>query len=275
MCKALLAGAILVLAILGLSTAGAQTRLPAASSVQAPDQFSVLHDVLDRTADDLLADAVQRMADAANDGQGGASRHSPESLVRDFDQKYRSDLTPSVGAAMKRLDQLRPTLSRILETEGVPREIVSVVVVESGGRTTALSPKGALGLWQLMPDTARRYGLVVTPSRDERLDIERSTRAAAHYLRDLYQQFASWPLALAAYNAGEQRVQRAVERAGTQDFIQLSGLRLLPQETRNYVPAVLSAMQLLGVSHLPVEPWQSAKQNDSNEIIFAVPGAQL
>jgi membrane-bound lytic murein transglycosylase D len=125
-----------------------------------------------------------------------------------------------------------------------------------------------------MPETARRYGLVVTPSRDERLDVERSTCAAAHYLRDLYQQFGSWPLALAAYNAGEQRVQRAVARAGIADFIQLSSLRLLPQETRNYVPAVLSAMQLLGVSHLPVEPRQTAKQNDSNGITFAVPGAQ-
>jgi len=275
MFKPLLTGAVLVVAAFGLPTAGAQTKPAATASVQAPDQFSAIHDVLDRTADDVLADAVQRMTKAADDRQGSVPPHSPESLVRNFDQKYRPDLSPSVGAAMKRLDQLRPTLSRILESEGVPPEIVSVVVVESGGRTTALSPKGALGLWQLMPDTARRYGLVVTPSRDERLDVERSTRAAAHYLRDLYQQFASWPLALAAYNAGEQRVQRAVERAGTQDFIQLSGLRLLPQETRNYVPAVLSAMQLLGVSHLPVEPWQSAKQNDSNEIIFAVPGAQL
>ena len=274
MFKPLLTGAVLVVAAFGLPTAGAQTKPAATASVQAPDQFSAIHDVLDRTADDVLADAVQRMTKAADDRQGSVPPHSPESLVRNFDQKYRPDLSPSVGAAMKRLDQLRPTLSRILESEGVPPEIVSVVVVESGGRTTALSPKGALGLWQLMPDTARRYGLVVTPSRDERLDVERSTRAAAHYLRDLYQQFASWPLALAAYNAGEQRVQRAVERAGTQDFIQLSGLRLLPQETRNYVPAVLSAMQLLGVSHLPVEPWQSAKQNDSNGIIFAVPGAQ-
>jgi len=274
MCKALLAGAILVSAILGLSTAGAQTKLAAPASVQAPDQFSAFHKALDRAANDLLADAVQRMADAADDGQGGASRHSPESLVRDFDQKYRSDLTPSVGAAMKRLDQLRPTLSRILETEGVPREIVSVVVVESGGRTTALSPKGALGLWQLMPDTARRYGLVVTPTRDERLDIEKSTGAAAHYLRDLYQQFGSWPLALAAYNAGEQALQRAIARAGTRDFVQISSLRLLPQETRNYVPAVLSAMQMLGVSYLPVEPRQIAKKSGPNGILFAVPGAQ-
>ena len=138
----------------------------------------------------------------------------------------------------------------------------------------ALSPKGALGLWQLMPDTARRYGLVVTASRDERLDVEKSTRAAARYLRDLYQQFGSWPLALAAYNAGEQGGPKAVERAGTRDFVQLSSLRLLPQETRNYVPAVLSAMQMLGVSHLPVEPRQTARQSDSNGIIFAVPGAQ-
>src|SRR5271165_367722 len=274
MFKPLLTGAVLAFAAFSLPTAGAQTKQADTVSVQVPYQFSAIHDVLDRTVNDLLADAVRRMADAANDGHGGVLPRSPELLVRNFDQKYRPDLSPSVGAVMKRLDQLRPTVSRILESEGVPQEIVSVVVVESGGRTTALSPKGALGLWQLMPDTARRYGLVVTPSRDERLGVERSTRAAARYLRDLYQQFDSWPLALAAYNTGEKRVQRAVERSGYSDFIQLSSLRLLTQETRNYVPAVLSAMQLLGVSHLPVEPRQSAKQNDSNGIIFAVPGAQ-
>ena len=274
MYKLLLTGAVLVVAAFGLSTADAQTKLAPTVSAQEPDQFSAIHDVLDRAATDLLADAVQRMAAAADDRQGSVPPHSPEALVRDFDQKYRSGLTPSVGAAMKRLEQLRPTLSGILESEGVPQEIVSVVIVESGGRATALSPKGALGIWQLMPDTARRYGLIVTPSNDERLDVEKSTRAAAHYLRDLYQQFGSWPLALAAYNAGEQRIQRAVEHAGTLDFVQLSSLRLLPQETRNYVPAVLSAMQLLGVSHLPVEPRQTAKKGDSNGIIFAVPGAQ-
>src|SRR5271157_4503919 len=274
MYKALLTGSALLLAALSLSPADAQSTMAATASLHSPDQFSTLHEALDRTADELLADAVQRMADAANDDRGGMRPCSPESLVRDFDQKYRSNLSPSVGAAMERLDQLRPLLNPILDREGVPQELASVVVVESGGRTTALSPKGALGLWQLMPDTARRYGLIVTPSSDERLDVEKSTRAAARYLRDLYQQFGSWPLALAAYNAGEQRVQRAIERSGITDFIQLSSLRLLPQETRNYVPAVLSAMQLLGVSHLPVEPRQTAKQSDSNGIIFADLGAQ-
>jgi membrane-bound lytic murein transglycosylase B len=272
--KTLLTGAVLVVAALCVSGAEAQSKVAATASVHVAEQFSALHEVLDRTADDLLADAVGRMADAANDSHGSVPPHSPELVLRNFDQKYRPNLSPSATAALRRLDQLRPTLNRILESEGIPQEMASVVIVESGGRSTALSPKGALGLWQLMPDTARRYGLVVTPTRDERLDIEKSTRVAAHYLRDLYQQFGSWPLALAAYNAGEQRVQRAVARAGIADFIQLSSLRLLPQETRNYVPAVLSAMQLLGVSHLPVEPRQTAKQNDSNGITFAVPGAQ-
>ena len=274
MFKPLLTGAVLVFAAFGLPTAGAQTKPAATASMQASDQFSAIHDVLDRTANDLLAEAVQRMADAANDDRGGMRPRSPESLFRSFDQKYRSSQSPSVGVAMKRLNTLRPLLNPILDREGVPQEIASVVMVESGGRPTALSPKGALGLWQLMPDTARRYGLVVTSTRDERLDIEKSTGAAAHYLRDLYQQFGSWPLALAAYNAGEQRVQRAVGRAGTADFIKLSSLNSLPQETRNYVPAVLSAMELLGVSYLPVEPRQTAKQSDSNGIIFAVPGTQ-
>jgi hypothetical protein len=272
--KALLTGAALVLAALCVSGAEAQSKVAATASVHVAEQFSALHEVLDRTADNLLADAVGRMADAANDNHGGGPPHFPELLVRNFDQKYRPNVSPGVAAALRRLSQLRPLLIPILEDEGIPQEIAAVVVVESGGRSNALSPKGALGLWQLMPETARRYGLVVTPSRDERLDVERSTCAAAHYLRDLYQQFGSWPLALAAYNAGEQRVQRAVARAGIADFIQLSSLRLLPQETRNYVPAVLSAMQLLGVSHLPVEPRQTAKQNDSNGITFAVPGAQ-
>jgi len=274
MFKPLLTGAVLAFAALCLPTAGAQTKPAATASLQAPDQFSAIHDVLDRTANDLLADAVRRMADAANDSHGGVPPRSPELLVRDFDQEYRPNLSIGLSSALKRVDQLRPLLIPILEDEGIPQEIAAVVVVESGGRSNALSPKGALGLWQLMPDTARRYGLVVTPSRDERLDVERSTRAAAHYLRDLYQQFGSWPLALAAYNAGEQRVQRAVERAGTPDFIQLSSLRLLPHETRNYVPAVLSAMQLLGVTYLPIEPTKTAKGSDPNGVIFAVPSAQ-
>jgi membrane-bound lytic murein transglycosylase D len=95
-----------------------------------------------------------------------------------------------------------------------------------------------------MPATARRYGLAVDAVRDERLDIGKSTRAAARYLSDLHLQFGSWPLALAAYNTGEQHVQRAINRTGSSQLALLNASGLLPLETRNYVPAVLAATRL-------------------------------
>src|SRR5208337_1904062 len=111
MFKPLLAVAVLFVAAFGLPTLGAQTKPAATASMQAPDQFSAIHDVLDRAANDVLADAVQRMAAAADDRQGSVPPHSPELLVRDFDQKYRSNLSTGVSSALRRLDQLRPTLS--------------------------------------------------------------------------------------------------------------------------------------------------------------------
>jgi soluble lytic murein transglycosylase-like protein len=138
--------------------------------------------------------------------------------------------------SLARLDLLRPIIEPELARAGLPVELSGMVQVESGAQTFALSRRGARGLWQLMPDTARRFGLTVTRQRDERLDAYKSTRAAARYLRELYTQFGDWSLVFAAYNAGDQTVQRAIDRSGTTDFFQLS--RLLPAETRSYVPAV-------------------------------------
>lgn len=133
------------------------------------------------------------------------------------------------------------TLTRILREEKLPAELLSVVLIESGFNPLALSPKGARGLWQLMPATARRYGLTVEPENDHRIHPELATRAAARYLRDLYRQFGDWPLALAAYNTGEARVQRLIQQTGLRDFHELARRGLLPLETRNYVPAILAA----------------------------------
>jgi membrane-bound lytic murein transglycosylase D len=160
-------------------------------------------------------------------------------------------LNPKAAAAihakgLTRLKQLRPQVEPILAAQGLPTNLVALMLVESAGNPMALSPKKARGLWQLMPGTARDYGLHVSRKRDERIQTEKSTLAAARLLSDLYQQFRDWPLAIAAYNAGKQAVLDAMNRAKGGDFWELSAKGLLPTETRTYVPAVLSLMQFLG-----------------------------
>ncbi len=132
------------------------------------------------------------------------------------------------------------TLGPILEEEQLPVGLLAVAFVESRFNPLALSPKGARGIWQLMPATAERYGLPVEPSHDHRTHPEHSTRAAARYLRDLYRQFGDWRLAFAAYNWGEGNVQRVIDKTGIRDFDEMARRGLLPLETRNYVPAVLA-----------------------------------
>lgn len=142
--------------------------------------------------------------------------------------------------ALARYQTYREPLSRILIEERLPPELLAVAMVESGFNPLALSPKGARGIWQLMPTTAAAYGLNVGPSEDHRTHPERSTRAAARYLRDLYARFGDWRLALAAYNWGEGRVQRALAKTGARDFDELVQRARLPLETRQYVPAVMT-----------------------------------
>ena len=143
-------------------------------------------------------------------------------------------------SVLARLRSYQGPLGRILADEGVPVELLAVAFVESGFNQTALSPKGARGIWQFMPATARRYGLSVDDRVDHRTHPEQSTRAAARYLRDLYAMFGDWKLALAAYNAGEGRIARIIRRTGIRDFDEMSRRGYLPDETRKYVPAVLA-----------------------------------
>jgi membrane-bound lytic murein transglycosylase D len=153
---------------------------------------------------------------------------------------------PERGARLgrERVERLLPVIAPILRREGVPVQLAAVVLVESGGNPMALSPKGARGLWQLMPGTAREYGLIVNGGTDQRLDVVLSTEAAAKYLRDLYAEFGNWKLALAAYNAGEQAVHRAMARTGGDGFATAS--IALPAETQSYVPAVFDALGWFG-----------------------------
>lgn len=138
-------------------------------------------------------------------------------------------------------DMLVPSLKEVFAAEGVPPEWVWMAEVESSLNPEARSPAGAVGLFQFMPETANRFGLK-TRTVDERKIPHKSARAAAQYLRFLYRQFGSWPLTLAAYNAGEGTVSRAVRKEGSASYERIASA--LPVETQMYVPKVLATVAL-------------------------------
>jgi transglycosylase-like protein with SLT domain len=138
-----------------------------------------------------------------------------------------------------------PRLMAILAEEGVPPEMVAVPAVESRLRPFVRGRHGERGIWQIRPATGRRLGLQIGAGRDDRLDLERSTRAAARYLARLHRRYGSWPLALAAYNAGEGRVNRALARHPKAAFWDLAERRALPNHSRTYVPKVLAMIELV------------------------------
>ena len=142
-----------------------------------------------------------------------------------------------VGRAGRYLSMIRG----VLKSRGLPEELAYTAMIESGFNPLAVSRVGAKGMWQFMAGTARRYGLRVDPWIDERLDPEKSTVAAASYLRDLYAMFGSWALAQAAYNAGEMKVSRAIQATGSSDFWMLAKTNHLQTETKEFVPAIHAA----------------------------------
>jgi membrane-bound lytic murein transglycosylase D len=143
---------------------------------------------------------------------------------------------PAPGKAFS----LLPRVQSAFRAEGVPPELVWLAEAESTFNPSARSPAGAKGLFQFMPDTARSLGLD-TFLPDERTDPEKSARAAARHLRTLHSHLGNWPLALAAYNAGEGRVRRAMTASKASDFFGVAGS--LPAETRMYVPKVLALVE--------------------------------
>jgi membrane-bound lytic murein transglycosylase D len=135
-------------------------------------------------------------------------------------------------------------MQKILVRYGLPEDLVYVALIESGFSPKAYSVAKAAGPWQFISATGRRYGLRIDWWADERRDAEKSTHAAASYLRDLYGMFDSWPLATAAYNAGEGKIQRAVTRYKSDDFAELIRHGYLKQETKDYVPKMLAALTI-------------------------------
>jgi len=143
--------------------------------------------------------------------------------------------------AYSRSGRYREMMLPILKQEGVPQDLIYLALAESGFHPHALSRAGARGIWQFMAGRGSGYGLHRNMYVDDRQDPEKSTRAAARHLKDLYSQFGDWYLAMAAYNSGPGTVQAAVKRTGYADFWELYNRNVLPKETKNYVPIILAA----------------------------------
>jgi peptidoglycan lytic transglycosylase D len=150
-----------------------------------------------------------------------------------------------VENGLRRSGRYRSMIERVLREEGLPADLIYLAQAESAFQPQALSRAGARGLWQFMYTRGKEYGLKHTWWVDDRQDPEKATRAAAEHLRDLYQMFGDWYLAMAAYDSGPGAVEHAVERTGYADFWQLYQRNALPQETRNYVPIII-ALALIG-----------------------------
>ncbi|MEQ1759918.1 MAG: LysM peptidoglycan-binding domain-containing protein [Vicinamibacterales bacterium] len=177
-------------------------------------------------------------------------------FVEAFSGRLKGYLEEGLGRAARYL----PMIQDVFRAEGLPLDLAYVPLIESAFKPNALSRAKAKGLWQFMSGTGRENGLQQDWYVDERSEPEKATRAAAKYLKSLYGTFNDWHLALASYNGGPGRVQRALNRSGRDDFWELSSsTKFLPRETRDYVPLILAAVIVAknpaqyGLSIVPLE----------------------
>ncbi|UCC47538.1 MAG: LysM peptidoglycan-binding domain-containing protein [Gemmatimonadota bacterium] len=154
---------------------------------------------------------------------------------------FQTDGRGNFAIYLSRAGRYESMMRAMFRDAGLPEDLVYISLIESGFSPRAYSRARAVGLWQFISSTARRYGLQISYWVDERRDPILATKAAAAHLRDLYEEFGSWYLAAAAYNGGATRVRRSISRSGSDDFWTLSQRRYLRRETRNYVPKLIAA----------------------------------
>ncbi len=198
-------------------------------------------------------------------------RPEVDAFVDRFRTGYRRAV---VERWLTRAGRYADMIREVLVQRGLPEELLCTAMIESGFDPVAVSRAGAKGLWQFMAPTARLYGLRVDRWADERLDPEKSTRAAARYLKDLYAAYGSWPLAHAAYNGGDVRILRAIKAVKSTNFWDLTRGKHLAEETKNFVTAIQAAILIFreperyGFSVTPEAPIRY-------ETIRVAPGTRL
>jgi len=154
---------------------------------------------------------------------------------------YTTQKRRTFATWLQRSGRYLDTIKAILRENGLPEDLVYLPLIESGFSTDARSSAHAVGPWQFIQSTGKSYGLRMDYWRDERRDPIKSTIAAARYLKDLYNQFGSWPLALAAYNAGEGKIRRALRKSRSDNYWRIIRTRYLKRETKNYVSKFIAA----------------------------------
>jgi membrane-bound lytic murein transglycosylase D len=161
--------------------------------------------------------------------------------VEQFIQYFQTNIRQKFVTWLARSEKYIPFMKNLLKEHGLPEDLVYMALIESGFNPYAYSRAKAVGPWQFMSLTGKRYGLRSNWWVDERRDPEKSTIAAAKYLKDLYEMFECWYLAAAGYNAGEYKIIKAIKRYRTEDFWKLTKQRYLKRETKDYVPLMIAA----------------------------------
>ncbi|HET6465957.1 MAG TPA: LysM peptidoglycan-binding domain-containing protein [Nitrospiria bacterium] len=161
--------------------------------------------------------------------------------VEDYIEYFQTEIRDKFTLWLERSGRYIPLMRQIFKEHGLPEDLVFVALIESGFNPYAYSRSRAVGPWQFIKGTGRLYGLRIDNWIDERRDPIKSTYAAARYFNDLYDRFGSWPLAMAGYNAGERKIERALVRAKADDFWDLRSTRYIRRETKGYVPKFMAA----------------------------------
>lgn len=220
-----------------------QERLAAPSSelLEAQEFRRVLEQAYDEIVD-RASDSNPPLADP----EAGLSIPIPDhpSIAAALEY-FRATLRPSIQESLHRSGDYKEMIDAILDQYGLPRALAYLPVIESAYLPRLTSRAGARGIWQFMPETADDYGLSINWWVDERAHPEKSTRAAAQYLRDLYAEFGDWSLVLAAYNCGPGKLRRALRQHHTSSFWDLLNAATLPKETRGYVPTFYATLLII------------------------------
>lgn len=173
-------------------------------------------------------------------GDNPVAKAAVEKSISLFSKKIRDRFSLWLSRSGKYLDLMK----EILKSKNLPEDIAFLPLIESGFNPAAYSVAKAVGPWQFIASTAKRYGLKIDWWRDERRDPIKSTVAAADYLKDLYDMFGSWNLAMAAYNAGEGKILKALNRTKKDDYWELTSTKYLKKETKEYVPKFVAARMI-------------------------------